>query len=465
MTIEKPNDKHCDFNSFKRARYFHGMLMSDRDFKDEQKYHIEKRKRLNRMLHGWGVVCGLGLGIENCKPSTVIIEKGMALDCNGNEIFVDAPYELDVEEAIKSHTMHGAQLTDEKMCEKTDLPQAGPDRPDKWYVVIKYREVPTDPVPVYAPGGGCEEKVCEHSRTREGFCIELHKEKPYQPRQKIDSLAEKIYDNCREEKTEPGRVIKVDFNEKCMKEKLEEFMPGFCDSTLDCPSCCPCEHYVILGTVVVGTENNKKTYSVDSNEGRQYVFTPHLFKYLFRVLFEGAGKILKDLVPELCESGIPDVNLLHENPIKALCWLGKLLSPLIKEKEETEPNPGAVLIDMELEPAIGFLVEEGYVIIGEPITETPQNRPHLIEQSYQIAQLGKGAAVHIVVNNNEEPSYFIPSQFYAAAASFKEDMEGNRKELKANKTELEKQVKAVDEKYKKDIDNLKKELKNLKRTT
>ncbi len=93
---ESLKDKHCDYNNFKRARYFHGMLMTDRDFSEEQLYHNEKRKLLNRMLHGWGVVCGLKVKPTDQPSSKIIIEPGLALDCAGNEIFLREPYELDV---------------------------------------------------------------------------------------------------------------------------------------------------------------------------------------------------------------------------------------------------------------------------------------------------------------------------------------------------------------------------------
>ena len=51
----------CDYNEFRRLRYFHGMLLDDKDFQAEQQYHAGKRRLLNRMLHGSGVVCGLDI--------------------------------------------------------------------------------------------------------------------------------------------------------------------------------------------------------------------------------------------------------------------------------------------------------------------------------------------------------------------------------------------------------------------
>ena len=45
--------------SNERNNYYYGKLMTVRDFLDEQRYFNEKRWLINRMISGWGVVCGL----------------------------------------------------------------------------------------------------------------------------------------------------------------------------------------------------------------------------------------------------------------------------------------------------------------------------------------------------------------------------------------------------------------------
>ena len=69
---------------FARNRYFYGKLLTVRDFEVEQRYHCTKRELLNRLLHGAGVVCGLGVTASD--ESTLMIESGMALDYQGREI-------------------------------------------------------------------------------------------------------------------------------------------------------------------------------------------------------------------------------------------------------------------------------------------------------------------------------------------------------------------------------------------
>ncbi len=55
-----------------RMNYFHGQLLTARDFRTEQDYVREKLKLLNRCLHGYGVLCGLAVrpvpAEEECPP-------------------------------------------------------------------------------------------------------------------------------------------------------------------------------------------------------------------------------------------------------------------------------------------------------------------------------------------------------------------------------------------------------------
>ena len=75
---------HANFFPFERNRYFYGKLLTVRDFEVEQRYHSSKRALLNRLVHGSGVVCGLGVTASD--ESTLMIESGMALDYQGREI-------------------------------------------------------------------------------------------------------------------------------------------------------------------------------------------------------------------------------------------------------------------------------------------------------------------------------------------------------------------------------------------
>lgn len=127
MTSKVP-DGGGDLASFKhleRLRYFLGRLLGSDDFRDEQRYHLDRMRRHNRYLHGWGAVNGLEVGAESA--DSVSITPGLAIDCAGNEVVVTEMQRVPVV------PKHGTQ-----------------------YVGILYVEEETHPVPMHdgsaAPG-------------------------------------------------------------------------------------------------------------------------------------------------------------------------------------------------------------------------------------------------------------------------------------------------------------------------
>ncbi len=84
---------------FERPRYFAGKLLTAEDLELEQRYHIEKRWLLNRMLEGAGVVSGLG--VVAAEDGKVSVEPGFALDPYGREILVCEPQQLVVPDSVE----------------------------------------------------------------------------------------------------------------------------------------------------------------------------------------------------------------------------------------------------------------------------------------------------------------------------------------------------------------------------
>lgn len=79
--------KHCAFCDpphMERNNYYFGKLMTVRDFFAEQNYFNQKRWLINKTVIGSGVVCGLDIKSHNDK--SVILTKGLAIDCCGREI-------------------------------------------------------------------------------------------------------------------------------------------------------------------------------------------------------------------------------------------------------------------------------------------------------------------------------------------------------------------------------------------
>lgn len=81
--------KNLKYFPYERNRYFYGKLLSVEDFESEQKYMNDKRRLINRFMHGCGVVCGLN--VVAAGDDAVSVEAGMALDFAGREIIVDEP--------------------------------------------------------------------------------------------------------------------------------------------------------------------------------------------------------------------------------------------------------------------------------------------------------------------------------------------------------------------------------------
>jgi hypothetical protein len=69
-----------------RPRFFSGKLITPEDLELEQQYFREKLKRHNRSLHGFGIVSGFKV---TTKSGQIIVEPGLALDCEGNELAIE----------------------------------------------------------------------------------------------------------------------------------------------------------------------------------------------------------------------------------------------------------------------------------------------------------------------------------------------------------------------------------------
>jgi hypothetical protein len=76
--------------AFRRTNYFYGQLLDVVHFELEQDYLNGKRWLLNRLITGYGVVCGLDVQPAD-KVRGVKVTSGIALDRAGREIVVPRP--------------------------------------------------------------------------------------------------------------------------------------------------------------------------------------------------------------------------------------------------------------------------------------------------------------------------------------------------------------------------------------
>ncbi len=81
--------KNLQLFPFERNQYYYGKLMTYQDMTAEQKYMNDKRRLINRFLHGSGVAAGMQ--VVSLDDSTISVEAGVALDAAGREIVLDEP--------------------------------------------------------------------------------------------------------------------------------------------------------------------------------------------------------------------------------------------------------------------------------------------------------------------------------------------------------------------------------------
>jgi hypothetical protein len=150
----------CECQPFSRNAYWTGKLMLARDFVDEQHYVVEKLRHHNQHLHGMGVACGLKVvphDVEACRKYFVCVEPGSAIDCCGHDIVVCDRQCIDLRTFPALKKLFDA-----------------PDRRHPTLrVCIRYRECPTEDIPVLYDECGCDDDRCAPNRILESYSIDV----------------------------------------------------------------------------------------------------------------------------------------------------------------------------------------------------------------------------------------------------------------------------------------------------
>ena len=72
---------------FERNRYYPKKRLSSADYQAEQDYFNNKRRFLNGLMYGSGIVCGLG--VFSLDDPSILVESGVAIDGLGREVVVE----------------------------------------------------------------------------------------------------------------------------------------------------------------------------------------------------------------------------------------------------------------------------------------------------------------------------------------------------------------------------------------
>lgn len=135
--------KNNDLFPFERNRYYTGKMLTSGDFDQEQTYMNNKRRFLNQMVTGAGILCGLG--VVSLDDQSIIVESGAAIDHSGREILVESSVvkKLSAIEGFEKLSSNRVSLC------------------------IRYQE--SESTPVYAVNRQAGEREYEYNRMEEGY--------------------------------------------------------------------------------------------------------------------------------------------------------------------------------------------------------------------------------------------------------------------------------------------------------
>jgi hypothetical protein len=189
-----------DIQTFVRNRYFYGKLMDVFHFDLEQHYFNEKRWLLNRLVTGYGVICGLNVVLTE-DGRNLYVGPGVALDKAGREIVVPVNSALvAIPDAPPPPEKPPASKEEEDECDEQGYA----------HVCICYDECAGDPEPVHA--GDCDvPEPCPPGSIRERYTVCLRPRRAHKihavsniedlvssGRLNYEALANYITGNCHE---------------------------------------------------------------------------------------------------------------------------------------------------------------------------------------------------------------------------------------------------------------------------
>lgn len=144
-----------------RNNYFDGKRLTTDSFRVEQTYMLERRRLLNRAIHGWGVVYGYEInsapsGESGSKSGRLKIGAGLALDNCGREL-LQTGTQIEFDDLILLDEK-GARVDAEKFSAAESSKRNKSKHPEKkcWLLSVHYAEQSTAPVTIQDP---CH---CEH---------------------------------------------------------------------------------------------------------------------------------------------------------------------------------------------------------------------------------------------------------------------------------------------------------------
>jgi hypothetical protein len=170
----------CSNSIAELPRYYPRQLITPADLTLEQDYFRDRLRRHNRLLHGWGVVCGALVcpvsvtnadGTVSLSPWVVQVQPGYILGPYGDEIILDCPRTVDVRtQGVTGVTGETCIDAPDPWCTEVFTPPTT-TTPTIYYIAVSYMQSMTRPVRVQPVGCGCDDSSCEYSRWHDGYQI------------------------------------------------------------------------------------------------------------------------------------------------------------------------------------------------------------------------------------------------------------------------------------------------------
>lgn len=289
-------ETECGYIATERNRYFTGKYMAARDFQDEQTYFLSRHRLHNRLLHGWGIVCGLKVTHHpdrrrnpdsECARRWVVVHPGIALDCCGRELIVpcEIAFELPLPRPPKDEDEKStppdkgdeyAKAYDVGQSSEDDEGESAVDDEDgvmreSFLLALRYTEEETERVPALYNEGTCDPSRTEANRVRESAEVV------------VVPLDEVEGDCWRSPEGDPGA--------RCRDDCADDLV-GVGGSCLD--PVCPCKEYVPLALIRLDPSCPEEGFEIDLT-GRRYLPTPpELLTHIVDINWPHGGEVTLD---------------------------------------------------------------------------------------------------------------------------------------------------------------------------
>ena len=160
-TMQTASPKLQKLDPLKRVNYTFGLVLGVEEFLQSDAYFLAKHQVENRLLHGYGTVCGLDVSVQTSPNLEVQVAPGWAINPKGQEIYVSQLMCVQVGDWVQANLP----------ALQTLYPGGAPSGLHL-YVVLCHRQCKTDVVPI--PGQPCQTQTTSApSRILDSFELKL----------------------------------------------------------------------------------------------------------------------------------------------------------------------------------------------------------------------------------------------------------------------------------------------------